>query len=46
MQNAIDFIDKTKQQVRKTVESVDEVKRSLNKQKSERETIEKVQNRR
>ncbi len=46
MQNAIDFIDQTKQQVRKTVESVDEVKRSLNKQKGERETIEKAQNRR
>lgn len=34
MKNAINFIDLTKNQVKKTIESVQDVKRSINRQRS------------
>lgn len=39
MQNTLNYIEKTKQQIKKTVDAVTDVKKSLNKQKSEKEGL-------
>lgn len=41
MESTINFIDSTKNQVKKTAESLDQVKKSVSRQKSERETLQK-----